>query len=460
MSVTSNTGPASARKSSRLNSFFINRNFALLFFGQAVSLLGDQVFVMILIVWVAAQIALNQPWGPLATGGLVIASMIPSVLVAPLAGVFVDRWDRRRTMLWMDLLRAALLAALCLLPLLQRHVNLLLLLALVYTGIFCENVCAEFFSPARFALIGDIVPEEKRPQATSMEQITQALAAILGPPIAAPLLFGVGAQWAFLFDMLTFVVSFCTIWAVHAPPYTQSAAQKTTGSANPVKSAHRTGIRAEFMEGLHFVFGNRVIRALVVSIFLLTLSIGSFTPLSVFFVQHSLRASVLDTGILIAFFGAGGILGAVLFGAFAQRIGIRKLFVVATLLSGILFILFSRLNNFLVACIVLVALGSMQAGLNVAFSPLLLKETPKNFIGRVSSVISPLTTLGSLISILGAGYVAGVLLARLHLQVLGLMFGPVDTVFTISGSIILFTGIFAAFSLFERKESAQATRFT
>jgi MFS family permease len=456
MSVVSNTDSASARKPSRLHSFFINRNFALLFLGQGVSLLGDQVFVTILLVWVAAQIALRQPWGPLATSGLMIASILPTMLVGPVAGVFVDRWKHRHTMLWMDLLRAGLLAALCLLPLLQGHSDPLIILMLIYVALFCENVCAQFFSPARFALIGDIVPEEKRPQATGMEQVSQALAAILGPPLAAPLLFGVGAQWAFFFDMMTFVVSFCTIWAVRATPSMQQVGREASGTHDG--NGRRAGIQAEFMEGLRFVFGKRVIRALVISIFLLTLSIGAFAPLSVFFVQQNLHASVSATGILLAFFGAGGILGAILFGVFAQRIGIRPLFVYSIFLAGILFICFSRLNNFLIACIVVLALGAMQAGLNVASAPILLKETPRNFMGRVSSVIGPVTTAGSLISVLGAGYVSGVLLARLHLQVLGLMFGPVDTVFTISGIIVLLAGAVAAFSLFETKESAQVTR--
>jgi MFS family permease len=450
-SISSKT--PSSKASSRLTSFFINRNFAFLFSGQAISLLGDQVFVTILIVWIATQIAANQPWGPLATSGLLIASIIPSLLAAPLAGVFVDRWDHRRTMLGMDLMRIILLAVMFLLPFLQTHISPLVLLIFIYIVIFCENVCADFFNPARFALIGDVVPEEKRPQATGMEQVSQALAVILGPPIAAPLLFGIGAQWAFLLDALTFVVSFCMISAVRVP---STKPQMTETDEPDDNGAQSKSIRAEFMEGLHFVFGNRAIRGLVLSIFLLTLSTGSFTPLSVFFMQHNLHAPISNTGVLLAFFGAGAMVGAVLFGMFAQHIGIRRLFVCAILLAGILLILFSRLNNFLLACIVILAVGSVQAAINVAASPILLKETPKNFIGRVSSVMNPLITIGTLISVSGAGYVAGILLTNLHLQIAGLTFGPVDTVFTISGVVILLAGALAAFSLSEKKKDVQA----
>ncbi|QBD77471.1 MFS transporter [Ktedonosporobacter rubrisoli] len=456
MPVISNSDSISISGSSRLKTLFINRKFALLFFGQAISLLGDQIFVMILIVWIAAQIATNQPWAPLATSGLLIASTIPSLLIAPLAGVFIDRWDRRKTMLWMDFMRGVLLIVLFLLPFFQKYIHPFFLLILIYIAIFCENVCSEFFGPARFALIGDIVPEEKRPQAISMEQISQALSVILGPPIAAPLLFGVGAQWAFLFDALTFVLSFCAICAVRLPASLQQNVDEVGRGSD--KGTSGAGIRAEFREGLHFVFGNKAIRVLVISVFLLTLSLGSFTPLSVFFIQQNLHVSVSDTGILLAFFGVGAIVGAALSGAFAQRIGIKRLFVCAIILAGILFILFSRLNSFLLACIVILAIGAMQAATNVASAPILLKETPRSFIGRVSSIMNPLATIGTLISVSGAGYVSGILLEHFHLEVFGFTFGPVDTIYTISGIIIALTGIFAAFSLTDARKYGQATR--
>ena len=448
MATTNNIDPVSVR-SSRLSSLLINRNFALLFAGQAISILGDEIFGMTLIVWVTIQIVAGQAWAPLAISGIIIAGTVPIFLIGPLAGVFADRWNQRRTMLWMDVCRAGVIASLLILPLASTMAPLTKLLV-IYGAMFLESACAQFFNPSRLSLLNNLVPEEKRAQATGTEQASQAIAAILGPPIAAPLLLSAGAQWAILLDVLTFVLSFLAIYAIKVPPVVE--VPDTTGRS-------LQGVRAEFKQGLHFALGNRTLRTLVVALFLVTLGIGSFAPLSVFFVTQNLAISATYTGILLSFFGGGAVLGAILFGMFAQRIGIKRLFTTSIILAGATYVLLSRLDNFLFALPVALLLGVMQAALNVATFPIVFSETPKKLVGRVASVLNPIATLGSLISVSSAGYVAGVVLAQLHVQALGLTFKPVDTVLTISGFIVMVGGIFAAFALREKKQVEQQAAF-
>src|SRR5262249_62362878 len=94
--------------------FLINRSFALLWGGQTISVLGDFTFATTLVLWVAVLIAHGQPWAPLAVSGVLLATILPEFVVAPVAGVFADRWDRRRPMLAMDAVRAMLVALLVL----------------------------------------------------------------------------------------------------------------------------------------------------------------------------------------------------------------------------------------------------------------------------------------------------------------------------------------------------------
>ncbi len=93
---------------------FINRNFALLWVGQSISSIGDFFFTTTITLWVATQLARGQSWTPLAVSWVVLASVIPLLLVGPIAGVFVDRWDKRRTMLYMDAVRAGIVTLLLL----------------------------------------------------------------------------------------------------------------------------------------------------------------------------------------------------------------------------------------------------------------------------------------------------------------------------------------------------------
>jgi MFS family permease len=70
------------------------------------------VFTTTLVLWVAVYIAPGQSWAPLAVSGVMIAALLPTLLVGPIAGVFVDRWEKRTTMLRMDAIRAILVALL------------------------------------------------------------------------------------------------------------------------------------------------------------------------------------------------------------------------------------------------------------------------------------------------------------------------------------------------------------
>ncbi|HEY2794993.1 MAG TPA: hypothetical protein VGJ28_21720, partial [Micromonosporaceae bacterium] len=94
-----------------MSRFLINRDFARLWFGDAVSTTGDFVFDTTMTVWVATVLFHNDArLGPLAVGGLTIAMVLATVLVGPVAGVFVDRWSHRRIMLGSEFGRFVLTA--------------------------------------------------------------------------------------------------------------------------------------------------------------------------------------------------------------------------------------------------------------------------------------------------------------------------------------------------------------
>ena len=194
---------------------FINRNFALLWWGQAISSVGDYAWDTALVLWVATFLVAGQSWAPLAVSGVVLAATLPQIVVGPLAGVFVDRWDKRQTMITMAALQAIFAVLLVLpaanfsLPLLG-HVQLPLFwrLGVVYTDVALLSIFAQFFIPAQLALIKDIVPPARQDQALETFQAIQGLAVIIGPPVAAVLVFGLGFGWALVLNALSFVVVF------------------------------------------------------------------------------------------------------------------------------------------------------------------------------------------------------------------------------------------------------------
>ncbi|HEY6408498.1 MAG TPA: MFS transporter, partial [Ktedonobacteraceae bacterium] len=419
-------------------SLWSNRNFVLLWIGQAISLLGDAIFDLTLIVWIAAVLAKQQPWAPLAVSGVLVAATLPVILIGPLAGVFVDRWDKRQTMLWMDLLRALLVASLLLVTGAVRfpffaggRPSLPVQLGAIYSVVFFASICAQFFQPARLALMGDVVEEAQRAQASGLGQVTQSLASILGPPLAAPLLFGFGVQWALLINALSFGLSFLVLAAVQAPP-----------SARSVEPGHGGTLGQEFRQGLRFAFSHRVIRALIIASFITLLGAGAINALNVFFFTQNLHASVTLVGLMDAVFGIGIIVGALLAGAFALRIGLERTLSWTVLAAGIVFLILARMTNLGAALGLIALLGVFQAGISVSIGPLVLKVTPRFLVGRVAAVLTPSSTLASLVAVVLAGYLASTVLDRLHVTVLGMTVGPIDTIFTGAGLLIVLAGLY------------------
>lgn len=126
----------------------INRDYTRLWIGQAVSSVGDAVFSTTLVLWVATVLAKDESWAPLAVSGIVMASGVAVLAIGPLAGVFVDRWDKRATMLRTEVLRGGLVAVLAAVTFLPAGtLPSGVWLALIYATVLLLHAAGQFFSP-------------------------------------------------------------------------------------------------------------------------------------------------------------------------------------------------------------------------------------------------------------------------------------------------------------------------
>jgi MFS family permease len=128
-----------------------NRAWTLLWSGQAVSIVGDYVFDTTIVLWIGTVIAKGEGWAPAAVSGVLMAAALPAIVIGPVAGVFVDRWDRRRIMLSADACRAVLVAALLPLawPSVSGHVSRAASLTLIYAVVIAASCFGQFFNPSR-----------------------------------------------------------------------------------------------------------------------------------------------------------------------------------------------------------------------------------------------------------------------------------------------------------------------
>ncbi|MFE6745222.1 MFS transporter [Kitasatospora purpeofusca] len=442
----------------RLRPTLINPTYTRLWFGQAVSTVGDAVFSTTLVLWVATVLAEGKSWGPQAVSGVVLATSAAVMFVGPFAGVFVDRWDKRATMLGTEVLRGGLVAVLTAVAFVPtRELPAGVWLALIYVMVLALNAAGQFFTPARFSIIAELVTDEAdRARAAGIAQATAQTAWIVGPPIAAPLLFAVGLQWALLFNALSYLVSYLAISSADLRP-ADSATGSGKAAARPGKAAggtgkaaggtgkavERPGLFEDFTAGLHFFAHNRFLVALLLLTVIGQLGMGALSTLNIFFATRNLHASAESYGYLGMALGIGGIAGALAAGRVVQWIGARRTTWIGLMASGALLVLYSRQTGFPAAVTLLFVFVVPITMLNTAMAPLLLAATPQEFRGRVVSVFYPVTRLAAMLTAVLSGWLAGSGLRDFSGSVAGLRFGPIDTIFAVSGLLVVLAGVYA-----------------
>jgi MFS family permease len=423
----------------------INRDYARLWYGQAISTLGDYAFNTTLILWMAVDLGAGKPWAPEAVSGVMLAAGAAVLLIGPLAGVFVDRWNRRSTMLGTEVVRGTLvclLTALFFVPV--RALPVWAWLTAAYLVVFALNAAGQFFGPARFATIGSVVPgEEDRARAAGIGQATSATVSMLGPPLAAPLLFTAGAQWALLFDAATYAVSYFAIRSVRAERGT-GGGQRTSVQGRP---GGRPGLWGEFTDGLRLFAGRRLLVAVLFVALISQLSTGALNALNVFFVTRNLHVSGSLYGYLGTAIGIGTIVGALFAGRVMRRLGIRATVAVGMMLGGVFIIAYSRQSVFVAGLAMFFLLAVPFGVINTVLTPLLLGAVPKEYMGRMMAVFNPVLQLGSMLSVVAAGWIAGSVLRNFSGTFAGLRFGSVDVIFAASGVLMIVAGGCAAFAL-------------
>lgn len=417
----------------------INRDYTRLWYGQAVSTLGDFAFSTTLVLWIATSLAAGKPWAPEAVSGVMLATGAGVLIPGPLAGVFVDRWNRRSTMLGTEVIRGvlvAMLAALSFVPV--GGLPIWVWLAAIYLVVFVLTGAGQFFGPARFATIGDVVTSEAdRTRAASIGQATSATVAIIGPPLAAPLLFTVGPQWALLFNAASYVVSFVAIRSVRA-------GRKTSADS---RQGQRPGLWSEFADGLRLFAGRKLLVTLLFIALIVQCGTGALNALNVFFVTRNLHVPGSMYGYLGTAVGAGSICGAICAGRVARWLGMRTTMYTGLLLAGAIIIVYSRQTDLLAAGAMFFLFAIPLGVINTAMTPMLLGAVPKQYLGRMMAVLNPVLRLGSMLSVVVAGWLASSVLRNFDGTLAGVHFGPIDLIFAGSGVLMIVAAGYSVFAL-------------
>jgi MFS family permease len=389
------------------------RNFALLWFAGLISLAGDWMLL------IALPIYIYQLTGSaVAVSIMFIAKRAPSVLFGSLAGVFVDRWDRRRTMLV-----ANLLLALALLPLLA--VRSAEQVWIVYLVALLESTFIQFFSPAENALLPQLVGEEYIVPANALNSLNNNIARLIGPALGGLAAVTLGLGGVALLDAASFLIAALLVWLIRGNYRATPAAD---APATPL-GAWRT-LGREWLAGLRVIAGSRPVAMLFALVAITSLGEGVFGVMFVLFVNTVLGGGAQEIGSFMSAQAVGGLLGALLVG----RLGGGR----PALLIGIAGVLFGLIDlaifnypsffpGFLPIVLLFVLVGIPGVALFTGMNALLQLAVADEYRGRVFGTYG---TTGALLAIVGT-VLAGALGDRV----------PVVTVLNIQGLAYVLAGL-------------------
>ncbi|MCX7661662.1 MAG: MFS transporter [Candidatus Omnitrophica bacterium] len=382
----------------KFNEVLKKRDFFLLWIGQIISQIGDRLGQMALIGFISSR----YPGSTFRIAQIVFFTILPVFLIGPVAGVYVDRWDRRKTMYLADFLRGILVL---LIPLCFYYSKNLIPL---YFLIFIIFAIGRFFIPAKLAIIPELVKEKELPMANSLINITGMIAAILGFGVSGLLVEHVGVKYGFYLDALSFFISGLLIFLIKKDGTFSISNLKEFGRDFIV--VIRKSVLEEIKEGIIYFFKEAKIRFTALVIFILGASLGALYVVFIVFVQKTLGSTTSDLGILIMFLGLGLFFGSLIYGKLGLKFSNFKVIFLSLILSGILIVVFSvgvkSFPNLRFASILSFILGVSIAPIIVASNTIVHNVSLNKMMGKVFSSLEIAIHSGFLLFMFISGILA------------------------------------------------------
>ncbi|MGE5602736.1 MAG: MFS transporter [Nitrososphaerales archaeon] len=355
------------------------RNFGLLWFGQVISMAGDWVLYASLAFYVYALTG-----SVLLSGSMMIVSTLPRIVLGTVAGVFVDRWDRRRTMIVADLGRAAVLLSL----LAVRSAGDMWI---VYLAALGDAALAQFFGPAKNALVPRIVTTEELVRANSANSVGEQIGRLAGPAVGGFMLARLGLPSVVIFDVLSFVASAGMIALIAVPPaLTRASATSAAASRGDPAPAHGAGagravlkIWRELVAGLRLMRANQVVAGLFLLWTITSIGEGLLDVLVVPWVSSVLAGTSLTFGWMMTAQASGSIAGGAILASAGKTRQARWLVVIGALGWGLIDLAIFNARSIPLALVLFVLVGIPIAAMVVSFNALIQSEAPDEYRGRV-----------------------------------------------------------------------------
>lgn len=398
-----------------------NRNFVLLWQGQIVSNLGNQVFLIAMIFWIK-----DMTGSASLIGLLLLLSGIPAVLLGPIGGTIADRHSRRMIILASDLLGGIAVLSLAAFVFLAPEATSITIIWLFVVAIVI-SATNPFFEPAIAASIPDLVPREKVAGANSLSQLGLEMAMLIGQAVGGVAYRLLGAPILFLVNGLSYLFSAISEAFITIP-------QEIPEQKGDWKD-RLDEFKADLLKGLRYIWDIVGLRKLI----LLTTFVNFFSVpillLLPFYIEDVLNLTTDWYGFLLAAYSVGTLVGYTIVGLINLRGKLRGWFMVASMfLEATSYIAIVVMGNPVIALFFAVTAGAASGFLIVNVTTILQLTTPAQMRGRVFGLVG---TIAASVTPLASG-LAGVVADAVDQNI--------PLIYLVCGVILLFLAVIMALS--------------
>ena len=377
-----------------------NKDFLCLWLAQVISQFGDRINQMALIGLVAGR----SPGSVLELAKILSFTIIPVFIVGPIAGVYVDRWDRRKTLFVCDFIRGLLVLSI---PVVLLNQNSMIP---IYGIVFLAFCLSRFYVPAKMSIIPDLVEKEDLLMANSLVSTTGMIAFVFGCAFGGLLVEKIGVVGGFICDAVTFFISGILVFSISGRLKLRLDRKELIDAGREMITAIKKSVFEEIREGASYLLSHRDIRFIISMLFILFAAAGAIYIVIIVFVQEVFQSTTKHLGFLAVFLGLGLFVGSLVYGRWGRRVSAFKAIFACLILGGIMMIVFAsamhQYPDLFLGSALSFLLGLVVGPIVIAANTVIHEVASEKMRGKVFSFLEIVMHLGFLLAMLASSFLA------------------------------------------------------
>jgi MFS family permease len=368
-----------------------SRDFFRFWFAQLFSQFGDRVYQMALV----GLMAIRHPGSVLAITNMLSFTIIPVFIVGPIAGVYIDRWDRRKTLFICDFIRGVLilLAAFYLVHLSDIWP--------MYVVVFIIFSLSRFYVPAKMSFIPEIVHEDHLLVANSLSTTTGMIALVLGALLGGLIVEYTGSFGGFCWGAAGYFLSAVLVFTIATLRYRLPNKSEIIAGTKEMMQTEKS-VWHEIIDGIRYIRAKKEISFIFWMMAILFAAIGAIYVVIIVFIQQAFHSVTKDLGFLAVPLGLGLFLGSLSYGKWGAKATAFKAIFLSLILGGAMVVLFastveSTHNRFLALGLSFV-LGFVIGPATIAANTVVNKVCAMEMSGKVFAALEFVMYLAFLVA--------------------------------------------------------------